>query len=55
MDFGGGFGIKEGLNSVPQHPESRTSIDDEHTVQRLYEKKRSIKVISFQKIVFKPV
>lgn len=46
MDFGSGFGIKEGLNSTPQHPKPRTSIDDEHTVQRLYEEKILNKVIS---------
>jgi len=39
VDFRRGLGIKEGLNSVPQNPKSRTSIDDEHTVQGLYEKK----------------
>lgn len=46
VDFGSGLGIKEGFNSVPQQPESRTSIDDEHTVQRLSENKSWIEVTS---------
>ena len=39
MDFGGGLRIKERLNTVPQHSKSRTSIDDEHTVQGLQKEK----------------
>ena len=38
--FGGGLRIKERLlNTVPQHSKSRTSIDDEHTVQGLQKEK----------------
>lgn len=46
MDFWSGLGVKETLDSVPQQPESRTSIDDEHTVQGLCEKKSKLSLNS---------
>lgn len=30
-----GLRIKEGLDGVPQHPKSRTSINDKHAIQAL--------------------
>ena len=35
MDFCGGLWVKERFNSIPQHSESRTCIDDEHAIQGL--------------------
>ena len=35
MDLCSGLRIKEGLHSVPQHPKTRTSINDKHAVQGL--------------------
>jgi hypothetical protein len=35
MDLCCGFRVKERFNGIPQHPESRTRIDDEHAVQGL--------------------
>lgn len=35
MNLRCGLRIKEGLDGVPQHPKSRTSIDDKHAIQAL--------------------
>lgn len=37
IDLCGCLWIEERFDRVPQEPESRTSIDDEHTVQSLQE------------------
>jgi hypothetical protein len=36
MDFGSGFRVKEGLDTVPQQPESLPSINYEHAVKCLF-------------------
>ena len=36
MDLGCGLGVKEGLDGVPQEPESMTATGDEHPAQRLH-------------------
>ena len=35
MDLLRGFGIEEGFDGAPQHPESGTRVDDEHAVKCL--------------------
>lgn len=51
MDFGCGFWVKEWFHSVPQKPESRSSVDDEHSVQSLH--KETKKFETFQMSITK--
>ena len=37
MDLGCGLGIEEGLDGVPEKPESLTGVDDEHPAQSLHQ------------------
>jgi hypothetical protein len=41
MDFGSGFWVKEGLDTVPQQPESLPGIYYEHAVKCLDFKQRT--------------
>lgn len=52
MDLGCGLGVKEGLDSVPQEPESLTSIDDEHPAQGLHRQLKSSAKHHFHEVTF---
>ena len=52
MDLGCGLGVKEGLDGVPQEPESLTGVDDEHPAQGLHRQLKSSAEHHFQEEIF---